>query len=136
MLVCMMVLLVMVLGPVARRRGEGRAAMVAIGAHLDPAGGNGQARRGDLPGGLSDQEGRQDHAVSRRSPAGPDRVGLLSGLVLLEPDLGTVVVIGLVTVGCCFLGGARISHLLALGSARFRSCWCWSSAPVTDASGS
>jgi cell division protein FtsW len=41
-------------------------------------------------------------------------VGLLSGLVLLEPDLGTVVVIGLVTVGLLFLGGARISHLLAL----------------------
>ncbi len=42
-------------------------------------------------------------------------VGLLSGLVLLEPDLGTVVVIGLVTVGLLFLGGARISHLLTLG---------------------
>jgi len=42
-------------------------------------------------------------------------IGLLSGLVLLEPDLGTVVVIGLVTVGLLFLGGARLSHLLALG---------------------
>jgi cell division protein FtsW len=42
-------------------------------------------------------------------------IGLLSGLVLLEPDLGTVVVLGLVTVGMCFLAGARISHLLALG---------------------
>jgi cell division protein FtsW len=42
-------------------------------------------------------------------------VGLLSGLVLLEPDLGTVVVIGLVTVGLLFLGGARLSHLFALG---------------------
>src|SRR5512147_157724 len=41
-------------------------------------------------------------------------VGLLSGLVLLEPDLGTVVVIGLVTVSLLFLGGARISHLLTL----------------------
>src|SRR5881296_1353689 len=41
-------------------------------------------------------------------------IGLLSGLVLLEPDLGTVVVLGLVTVGMCFLAGARISHLLAL----------------------
>src|SRR5215203_304866 len=41
-------------------------------------------------------------------------VGLLSGLVLLEPDLGTVVVIGLVTVGLLFLGGARITHLLSL----------------------
>jgi cell division protein FtsW len=42
-------------------------------------------------------------------------IGLLSGLVLLEPDLGTVVVLGLVTIGMCFLAGARISHLLALG---------------------
>jgi len=42
-------------------------------------------------------------------------IGLLSGLVLLEPDLGTVVVLGLVTVGMCFLAGARVSHLLVLG---------------------
>ena len=41
-------------------------------------------------------------------------IGVLSGLALLEPDLGTVVVMGLVTVGLLFLGGARISHLLAL----------------------
>ena len=42
-------------------------------------------------------------------------VGLLSGLVLLEPDLGTVVVMGLVTVCLLFLGGARMTHLAALG---------------------
>jgi cell division protein FtsW len=42
-------------------------------------------------------------------------IGLLSGLVLLEPDLGTVVVIGLVTVSLLFLGGARMTHLLMLG---------------------
>ncbi|MDN5942460.1 MAG: putative lipid II flippase FtsW [Nitrospira sp.] len=42
-------------------------------------------------------------------------IGLLSGLVLLEPDLGTVVVLGLVTIGMCFLGGARLTHLLGLG---------------------
>ena len=42
-------------------------------------------------------------------------IGLLSGLVLLEPDLGTVVVLGLVTIGMCFLAGARLSHLLTLG---------------------
>jgi cell division protein FtsW len=42
-------------------------------------------------------------------------VGVLSGLVLLEPDLGTVVVMGLVTVCLLFLGGARIHHLLGLG---------------------
>ncbi len=41
-------------------------------------------------------------------------IGLLSGLVLLEPDLGTVVVMGLVTIGLLFLGGARIAHLAGL----------------------
>ncbi len=41
-------------------------------------------------------------------------VGLLSCLVLLEPDLGTIVVIGLVAAGMLFLGGARISHLFRL----------------------
>ena len=41
-------------------------------------------------------------------------VGVLSGLVLLEPDLGTVVVMGSVTIGMLFLGGARLSHLLSL----------------------
>ncbi|MEC4891333.1 MAG: putative lipid II flippase FtsW [Nitrospira sp.] len=42
-------------------------------------------------------------------------IGVLSGLVLLEPDLGTVVVIGLVTVGLLFLGGAQVKHLVGLG---------------------
>lgn len=42
-------------------------------------------------------------------------IGILSGLVLLEPDLGTVVVMGLVVVGMLFLGGAKISHLMSLG---------------------
>ncbi len=42
-------------------------------------------------------------------------IGVLCGLVLLEPDLGTVVVIGLVTVGMLFLAGARLSHLIGLG---------------------
>jgi cell division protein FtsW len=42
-------------------------------------------------------------------------VGVLSGLVLLEPDLGTVVVMGLVTVCLLFLGGARLAHLASLG---------------------
>lgn len=41
-------------------------------------------------------------------------VGLLSGLVLLEPDLGTVVVMGVVMVGLLFLAGARLSHLFGL----------------------
>jgi len=42
-------------------------------------------------------------------------VGVLGGLVLLEPDLGTVVVMGSVAIGLLFLGGARLSHLLSLG---------------------
>lgn len=41
-------------------------------------------------------------------------VGLLGGLILLQPDLGTVALIGLVTFGLLFLGGARISHLAGL----------------------
>jgi cell division protein FtsW len=41
-------------------------------------------------------------------------VGLLSALVLLQPDLGTVVVIGTVTLGLLFLAGARLLHLSAL----------------------
>ena len=42
-------------------------------------------------------------------------IGVLGGLVLLEPDLGTVVVMGSVAIGLLFLGGARISHLFSLG---------------------
>ena len=38
----------------------------------------------------------------------------VSGLVLLEPDLGTVVVLGSVTLGLLFLGGARLAHLSGL----------------------
>jgi cell division protein FtsW len=38
-------------------------------------------------------------------------LGLLSGLVLMEPDLGTVVVMGLVDVTMLFLAGARVKHL-------------------------
>lgn len=44
-------------------------------------------------------------------------LGALSTLVLLEPDLGTVVVINVVVVTLLFLAGARIKHLglLSLG---------------------
>jgi cell division protein FtsW len=38
----------------------------------------------------------------------------MSGLVLLQPDLGTVVVLGSVTLGLLFLGGARLTHLAGL----------------------
>lgn len=41
-------------------------------------------------------------------------VGLMAGLVLLQPDLGTVVVIGVVTLALFFLGGARLTHLVGL----------------------
>ena len=41
-------------------------------------------------------------------------VGLLSGLILLQPDLGTVLVIGLVSLALLFLGGASLKHLFAL----------------------
>ena len=38
-------------------------------------------------------------------------VGILALLVLLEPDMGTTVVMGSILLGLLFLGGARISHL-------------------------
>ncbi|UVT15312.1 MAG: putative lipid II flippase FtsW [Nitrospira sp.] len=41
-------------------------------------------------------------------------IGVLSGLILMEPDMGTVVVLGLVTGGLLFVGGARLSHLSTL----------------------
>ena len=41
-------------------------------------------------------------------------VGLLGGLLMLQPDLGTAVVIGLATLGLLFLGGARLTHLTGL----------------------
>lgn len=41
-------------------------------------------------------------------------VGLLGGLLMLQPDLGSAVVIGLATLGLLFLGGARLTHLTGL----------------------
>ena len=41
-------------------------------------------------------------------------VGMLALLVLLEPDMGTTVVMGSILLGLLFLGGARISHLSGL----------------------
>ena len=41
-------------------------------------------------------------------------VGLMAGLVLLQPDLGTVVVVGAVVLTMLFLAGARPLHLLGL----------------------
>ncbi len=41
-------------------------------------------------------------------------VGILALLVLLEPDMGTAVVMFSILLGLLFLGGARISHLSSL----------------------
>ena len=41
-------------------------------------------------------------------------VGTLAGLALLEPDMGTAVVLFSVLLGLLFLGGARIMHLCGL----------------------
>jgi cell division protein FtsW len=43
--------------------------------------------------------------------------GSLAGLLLLQPDMGTAVIILGVTVAMLFIGGARLSHLLSLGLA-------------------
>ncbi len=40
--------------------------------------------------------------------------GLLGGLIVWQPDLGTAIVIGLVTMALLFLGGARLLHLSGL----------------------
>ncbi len=42
-------------------------------------------------------------------------VGMICGLVVVEPDLGSTVVIGLVFVGMMYLAGARVRHLAYLG---------------------
>ena len=42
-------------------------------------------------------------------------VGAVLGLVILEPDFGTVAIMGTVTVAVLFLAKARLSHLLVLG---------------------
>ena len=42
-------------------------------------------------------------------------VGTFAGLLLLEPDLGTAVVLTLLLFGLLFLGGTRIPHLLGMG---------------------
>jgi cell division protein FtsW len=44
-------------------------------------------------------------------------IGLVIALVLVEPDLGTATVIGLVSFGLLFVGGARLGHLSMFGLA-------------------
>jgi cell division protein FtsW len=41
-------------------------------------------------------------------------IGLLAGLIVVQPDLGTVVVMGLVTLLLLYLAGARLHHLGSL----------------------
>ncbi len=41
-------------------------------------------------------------------------VGMLAGLVLLEPDMGTAVVMTMLLLGLLFVGGARLSYLVGL----------------------
>lgn len=41
--------------------------------------------------------------------------GLFLGLVLLEPDLGTTLILGMILFLMLFVGGARFSHLAAIG---------------------
>ncbi len=42
-------------------------------------------------------------------------VGMICGLIVVEPDLGSTVVISLVLVGMMYLAGARVRHLAYLG---------------------
>ena len=39
-------------------------------------------------------------------------LGLLSGLIIIQPDFGTVVILGMITFVMLFFGGARLSHLI------------------------
>jgi cell division protein FtsW len=41
-------------------------------------------------------------------------LGMVSGLVLLEPDLGTAVTIACISIIMMFVAGARISHIISL----------------------
>lgn len=41
-------------------------------------------------------------------------MGVMSGLLLLQPDLGTVVVLTFTAMGMLFIAGARLSHFVAL----------------------
>ncbi len=51
--------------------------------------------------------------------AGPPLLitGLCAGLVLLQPDMGTALLLGALTLGLLFIGGVRPLHLLGLSAA-------------------
>lgn len=41
--------------------------------------------------------------------------GVMFGLILVQPDMGSALLIGLLTVGMLFIGGARLFHLFGMG---------------------
>ena len=43
--------------------------------------------------------------------------GFMFGLILLQPDMGSAILVGLVMIAMLFVGGARLLHLLGLGVA-------------------
>ena len=112
---CMVVLLVMVLVPSLGVAAKGARRWLRLGSlSIQPAEMAKLVAVIYLAMYLAKKGGKLEHFRSGLLPA-LIVIGLLSGLILLEPDLGTVVVIGLVAVGLLFLGGARISHLVGLG---------------------
>ena len=44
-------------------------------------------------------------------------LGLLAAIVIVQPDLGMIVVFGMVTMAMLFFAGARLIHLLSVGAA-------------------
>ncbi|MEE8593910.1 MAG: putative lipid II flippase FtsW [Candidatus Bipolaricaulota bacterium] len=44
-------------------------------------------------------------------------LGLLAAIVIVQPDLGMIVVFGMVTMAMLFFAGARVIHLLSVGAA-------------------
>ena len=49
-------------------------------------------------------------------------VGLVGGLIMLEPDMGTFLVIVLTTSTMFFVAGAALSHIITLGAAGVAGC--------------
>ncbi|MBI2355639.1 MAG: putative lipid II flippase FtsW [Candidatus Doudnabacteria bacterium] len=49
--------------------------------------------------------------------------GLLAGLIMLEPDIGTMLVLAAITASMFFIGGTRIKHLLTAGGVGLLILW-------------
>lgn len=45
------------------------------------------------------------------------KLGIICSLVIIEPDFGTALIIGLIGISMLFIAGAKIGHLLGLGAA-------------------